>query len=253
MAKPSSQTLAMWVRGALQTGEWQPLSELCVLVVKRRITRWSETEVYEFVEANLVYVAEHLRNDASYWKLDGTSPEYVIDDDPRPYIRGIDDGIRPLLMKLRCITPDDFEHVCSRMLKELGAEQARKTQQTNDGGIDFEALRLNIVPTSLSLPEGCKAAVIGQAKRYKEENNVKETMIREFVGAAMLRRHDIQKEGKIQPFSPVLFAFWTTSSFTSTAKEYARSLGLWHMDGRTLANYVKHLEMANYVMGLPDA
>jgi hypothetical protein len=50
----------------------------------------------------------------------------------------------------------------------------------------------------------------------------------------------------------VLYAFWTTSDFEPNAKKYGRELGLWYMDGMTLATYVTDLGMKDFVMALPD-
>jgi hypothetical protein len=52
--------------------------------------------------------------------------------------------------------------------------------------------------------------------------------------------------------TPVIFAYWTTSGFEQSAKAYARSIGLWHMDGQTLAAYVGSLGLVDAVMRLPD-
>ncbi|MGO8925847.1 MAG: hypothetical protein ACLQU3_02975 [Limisphaerales bacterium] len=35
--------------------------------------------------------------------------------------------------------------------------------------------------------------------------------------------------------TPVLLAFWTTSDFTPQAKQCARELGIWHLNGIGLA------------------
>lgn len=193
-----------------------------------------------------------MRNEASEWRLDGTSPVFEIDDDPNPYIRSIGNNSKATLQKLRKISPENFEKVCALILKRLGAVDANTTPLTNDGGVDFQALQINIVPLSLTVPDGCKAAAIGQAKRYKDGLLIKETQVREFVGAAVLRRYEMQRDNSIRQFSPVLLAFWTTSDFDPNARKYARALGIWHMDGRTLSDYVRHLELEEEVLAMPD-
>ena len=169
-----------------------------------------------------------------------------------PYIRVIVSAPSELITKLRRIDPFEFERVCARILGGLGAT-ARTTQRTNDGGADFIGVNMNAVPAALSVPATCKAVVIGQAKRYRDGNLIVETKLREFVGAGILERHQLLKEGRISPLTPVLFAFWTTSSFDPNAKRYARDMGLWYMDGVTLAGYVNLLGLHEIVLALPDA
>jgi restriction endonuclease Mrr len=252
MSIPSSQVIMGWVKDTLQGEEWVLLNDLCILAIKTKWSKVSETQLYEVVDSNLSYVAEHLRNEAAEWRIDGTSPTFEIDDDPSPYIRSVETGSRATLQKLRRISPAAFESVCARILRQLGALDAQTTQLTNDGGVDFHAVQINIVPSSLSVPVGCKAAAIGQAKRYKDGNLIRETQVREFVGAAVLKRYELQQESVLRQFSPVLLAFWTTSDFDPNARKYARALGLWHMDGRTLADYVKHLGLEEEVLAMPD-
>ena len=142
--------------------------------------------------------------------------------------------------------------MCASVLAALGAT-SRTTQKVKDGGIDFLGVNLKVVPTALSVPAASRTAVIGQAKRYKAGNTISETQLREFVGAATLERHKLLKDGIIGPLSPVVFAFWTTSDFDQNAKQFARELGLWYMDGVTLAGYVAALGLEDSVMALADA
>jgi restriction endonuclease Mrr len=137
------------------------------------------------------------------------------------------------------------------VLEKLGA-QSQVTKQTNDGGVDFIGVDLKLVPKKFNVPAACRAAVIGQAKRYKDGNAINEVRLRGFVGAALLRRHVLHQEGNIGPLTPVLCAFWTTSYFDFNAKKYARAAGLWYMDGRTLADYVHGLSLRGFVMTMPD-
>lgn len=252
MSTPSSQVIAGWVKDVLEDGEWRPLDAVCAAAITKNWKGRSQDDVLDFVEQNLPYVANHLRDEASECKIDGTVPEFEIDNEPRPYIRLLAKEISPILRKLRSIDPFELEKVCADVLTKLGAE-AKETQRTNDGGVDFVGLYLKIVPSMLPVPVACTACVIGQTKRYKDGNLISESRLREFVGAATLRRHELQREGKCGPLAPTLLAFWTTSNFEPNAKRYARAIGLWYMDGRALANYVERLEMAREVMAMSDA
>lgn len=245
MGVPSSQTIATWVKETLPSN-WISLYEISVSSVRRHWTTISDTQLSELLEQNLPYIADHLRSEISECVIDGTPHPFEIDNEPVPYIRSLGDEYRPILLQLRRVNPTKFEEICAEVLKKLGAD-AKATQPTNDGGVDFQGTNLKIVPSEFGLPTACKAAVIGQAKRYQEGNSICETDLRAFVGAATLRRHELQIKGMIGPLTPVIFAFWTTSDFNRNAKQYARTLGIWYMDGRTLSNYVIDLDLMEYV------
>jgi restriction endonuclease Mrr len=246
MAIPSSQVAANWVREDLDSTSWIPLRELVFQTVKQRLVARTDDEVWDYVEANLAYIAEHLRDAASEYVSDGAIPEFEIDNEPIPYVRSLPSLPTSVLSKLRKIDPFHLEEVCARLLGALGAD-SNATQRTNDGGIDFIGVNLAIVPGALTIPLACKAAVIGQTKRYKEGNTITETQVREFVGAATLKRHELLREGKLGPLTPVLFAFWTTSDFDPNAKRFARAVGLWYMEGLTLASYVSNLGLEDHL------
>ena len=211
----------------------------------------SQDEIWDFVDKFIGNIAEHLRDEASTCLIDGSAPKFEIDNEQPPYIRAIGNQTRQLLSKLRRIDPFKVEGICADILKAFGAS-AYSTQKTADGGVDFIAHNLNIVPTAYAVPMGCRATIIGQTKRYKDGNVINEKQLREFVGAGLLRQHILQTDRKIAPLTPVIFAFWTTSDFEPNAKRYARDVGLWFMDGHTLATYVNSLNMADSVMQLPD-
>ena len=106
--------------------------------------------------------------------IDGSLPRFEIDNDPSPYIRLTSALPSELKLKLHRIDPSEFERVCANILTALGAS-ARAKGQPNDGGVDFLAMHLSVVPATLSIPLTCRAAVIGQAKRYKHGNTISET------------------------------------------------------------------------------
>src|SRR5579875_785556 len=167
MSLPSSQTCASWVRDELATTTWVPLRDRLYGAVRKRLIKLSDENVWEFVEENVSFVAEHLRDDVADCQVDGSVPRYEIDNDPSPYIRLT--GLAPsdLLSKIRKIDPFEFEAVCADILNALGGV-CRTTQKTNDGGVDFWGVDLKIAPAGLSVPVASRMAVIGQAKRYKD-------------------------------------------------------------------------------------
>jgi hypothetical protein len=44
----------------------------------------------------------------------------------------------------------------------------------------------------------------------------------------------------------------TTSNFEPNAKLYARDMGIWYMDGHTLASYIAKLGLSEFVFALPN-
>src|SRR5258708_3982923 len=158
MAGPSSQIAAIWVKEDLDSVAWIPLKEVIFQVVKKRTTIKVDSEIWEYVETNLEYVAEYLRNTASECASDGAIPVFEIDNEQSPYVRLLPSLPTKLLSKLRRIDPFDLEDICARIMRALGAE-SNATQRTNDGGVDFVAVSLNIVPSGLTVPMACKAAV----------------------------------------------------------------------------------------------
>jgi restriction endonuclease Mrr len=156
-----------------------------------------------------------------------------------------------VLEKLTRIDPYEFEAVCAKILECLGAK-SNTTQRTNDGGVDFVGVDLRIAPGVLALPQACRTAVIGQAKRYKPGRLIKETTFREFVGASALHKHKMVVDEQLWPLTPVIYAFWTTSDFEPTAREYGRRMGLWYMDGPTLAAYIQELNLTDTVLAMPN-
>lgn len=219
--------------------------------VTRQWTGRSEEQLWDFVEKNLQYVAEHLRDEAAKCLLDGSAPRFAIDDEQLPYIKCVNALSPILLSKLRRLDPFKVEEICGWIIGALGGIWT-VTKRSNDGGVDFIGTDVNIVPNALNVPAACKAFVIGQTKRYAEGNIISETRLREFVGAALLRRHVLQSERRLAPLTPVLFAFWTTSDFEPNARQYARDVGLWFMDGHTLATYIQLLNLSDQVHELPD-
>ena len=98
--------------------------------------------------------------------------------DDEPGTDQIDDQIseawrEELLSVVRAISPDAFERLCQRLLRESGFTEVRVTGKSGDGGIDVEGvIRFEGL---ISFP------VMVQCKRYK--GNVGSSMVRDFRGA----------------------------------------------------------------------
>lgn len=127
-----------------------------------------------------------------------------------------------IIEELQSISPNAFERLCQRLLRELGFQNVEVTGQTNDGGIDGKGM--------LRLGGVLSFHVIFQAKRYK--GSVSPSIVRDFRGA-MVGRAD---KGLII----------TTGTFTREAKREASRDGappIDLMDGNDLAEKLKELKL----------
>lgn len=227
-----------------------PLSEALAEAISSRWTGKSDEEVADFVEEKLPFVAEHLRDEVASSAADGAVCPFEIDPEELRYVRRTELAADQLLQKLRKIDPFDFEKVCARLLTELGGE-SQVTQRSGDGGIDFISVGVDILPAAISSPMHCRAAVIGQAKRYTSRL-IAEKALREFVGASVLQRNSLRVQQRISPLTPVMLAFWSTANFEPNCKDFARRSGVWLMDGHTISSYLGRLGLTKWVLSLPD-
>lgn len=127
-----------------------------------------------------------------------------------------------LLPVLKSLSPEGFERLCQRLLREHGFQNVKVTGRSGDGGIDGEGI-LEINPL-LSFK------VIFQCKRF--QGSVGSGMIRDFRGA-MIGRAD---KG----------IFLTTGSFTMDAKKEAVRDGtnpIELVDGEKLVRMFEKLEL----------
>ncbi|GAB3199194.1 restriction system protein [Pontibacter aydingkolensis] len=127
-----------------------------------------------------------------------------------------------LLDSVKKITPDKFERLCQRLLRELGFLNVEVTQRSNDGGIDGQGL--------IRLGGVLSFHVVFQAKRY--QGSVGSNVVRDFRGA-MIGRAD---KGLIL----------TTGSFTREAKKEANRDGappIDLIDGNEFAEKLKELRL----------
>lgn len=127
-----------------------------------------------------------------------------------------------LLDILKSISPIGFEHLCQRLLREIGFENVEITQRSHDEGIDgFGKLKLNPL---ISLN------VTFQCKRYKG------TVSREKISAF---------KGSLEPNVDKGIMI-TTGTFSSEAKKEATQKGLTQIeliDGERLVELFEELEL----------
>ena len=127
-----------------------------------------------------------------------------------------------LLDILKSVSPIGFEHLCQRLLREIGFENVEITQKSHDGGIDgYGKFKLNSL---ISLN------VAFQCKRYKD------TVSREKVSAF---------KGSLEPNVDKGIII-TTGIFSNEAKREATEKGLTQIeliDGKRLVELFEELEL----------
>lgn len=250
MSIPSTQVIFEWLLADMLQSEWVHLPTALERMLRNRLSNLNETQIFDIIDNQGTYIVQLIRDRIEAVYHDGTSFTHEIDSEDPPYIRFSGENISDLLIKLKNINPFDFELVCSKLLESFGCE-SEVTQRTNDGGIDFIAHGLDILPDAIGCPTHCKASVIGQAKRYGSKL-IAEKSLREFVGASLLQRHLLRQNHKLTPLSPVLLAFWTTSEFDPNAWKYARNSGVWLLNGPTISTYIRQRGLEDWVLALPD-
>jgi hypothetical protein len=241
----SSQDIAKWVVKYIDDSEWKLLDVVISESISKALPNASIEMVADLTEEHLLYVDSILRDRRAILIEDGGIPSFELDE-KEPYIRRINQDNADLASRLRSIDPYYFEDVCRLILEKLGAK-AEKTSGTNDGGVDFYALEMTTYSASYPLPKSAALAVVGQAKRYAVDHEVTETEIRKFIGGAVLIVDELRKLGKINVLSPVVYAFWTTSNLHIHAREYSQKMGVWHLDGMALAEYILKLQLIDKI------
>lgn len=155
--------------------------------------------------------------------------EKKLKEKAEPFVDGTDeddieqiDHRTELLNLIKSVSPDGFERLCQRLLRESGFQEVVVTGRSGDGGIDgVGVLQLNPFVTF---------NVLFQCKRY--QGAVTPSQIRDFRGA-MMGRAD---KGIII----------TTGTFTLEAKKEARrdgALPIELVDGETLVQMFERLEL----------
>ena len=117
------------------------------------------------------------------------------------------------------ISPDEFERLCSEVMKGIGCYDVLVTTHSNDGGIDVFG-KMN------------GKTIVAQCKRYLR-NPVGTPDIQQFIGAM----HNAEADKGI---------FFTTASFTEGAITMARKNGITMFDRTAFDNYlsiVNHIEI----------
>ncbi len=125
-----------------------------------------------------------------------------------------------LLEVIKAITPDNFEKLCQRILRELGFNNVIVTSKSHDGGIDGMGI--------LKLGEVLSFRVAFQAKRY--DGTVGSSIIRDFRGAMM---------GRADKGLVITTGVFSRNAVKEATRDGATPIDL--IDGNELAKHLKKL------------
>ncbi len=236
MADPKPQDIALWISDHATNIDFKTLRNVMFDILSTRIPGKSIEEIADLTENLEPSVLRELEIIYNQNLLDGVTPRFILSqEESTTHFKILETPEVELRNRLHIGTPAEFEYFCKKILERLGAV-ASVEGGPYDQGIDFTAFNLPLSRVGPA-PSGAFAVVIGQAKRYAIGNNISEKDIREFIGSAtrrsfLLKRTNSSKVGSLQP---IVYAFWTTSDFHSLAKECAREMGIWYLNGIALS------------------
>lgn len=249
--KLSADVVAGWVVARATNIDYRPLENVLIDVLTAEFEtnskrEFSDEEISDIAEAHMFAVSDALGAIREELIRDGVTPSFEIDfGEPQRFFRVKETPEKVLLDKLVSMNPTGFELFCKRILERMKAN-AVVQGGPHDGGVDFFALGLNLGGDLGPIPPAAKSAVVGQAKRWKTTREVSETDLRTFIGGAVAQADELRKQhaDRFGLFTPVSFAFWATCGFSSSARRYARSMGLWYLNGVSLAQLALRLGLS---------
>lgn len=245
MSTPKPQYVANLLVEKGNNIEYKKLEDCLFTIMSEKFASFSEEEIWDYIELYQEDIAKELFNKESDSKVDGITLNFDIDEtDGDYYIKFFDKPEIKLLRKLQADTPPNFEIFCKEILDKLGGNSV-VSGSPHDGGIDFSSTDLLINNLPRLSTKGSRILVIGQAKRFIDGNHVTEKDLREFVGACV-KRIDELKRTRSDSFGilhPVILAFWTTSDFHRNAKDFAKDMGIWYLNGIALCQLALHLKI----------
>ncbi len=239
MSNPKPGHIAQWIIDDFIEEKFRPLKIIIEEIVNSRIPEFSVEQCAEIAESCINEVNNVLSIIETENTKQGVEPIFEIFlDGEEVYYRSIKSDAKDLLEKLKLLDWQDFEHFCACLLKSMGSESSTEGSP-DDQGVDFFARKLPVGYIK-DRPEtsNINLLVFGQAKRYSS-NLIGEKEIRSFVGGAIKKSFDYIRKNLYEVgtgiFSPIIYAFWTTSDFHPRAKKFCNEVGLWSLNGLALS------------------
>ncbi|WP_010249531.1 restriction endonuclease [Acetivibrio cellulolyticus] len=174
--------------------------------------------------------------------IKGFSIPDVNDDALKTKLRNVSRHLDTINTLLYNLEPYEFEKFCKKFLLLVGVNESNVTKRSGDDGIDFwgyaDMFEYNselfiyseIAEQLVDFHQNGKkfrVKIIGQAKRYKSDNLISPSEIRELLGSYYLERSNstsLGTNGKLA--EPVVGTFITTSHFEPGAIKTAERTGI---------------------------
>ncbi|BEE14520.1 hypothetical protein VAWG004_30230 [Aeromonas veronii] len=244
MVNIPSQVIKGWLITRLNNTDWKSLIDVLIDVIRIEAPVLSAEDIAELAEKHMPHISQLLREQLETERLSQVPSMFELDEETPPYIRSlISEEIRGISKNICRIDPSGFEKICQEIVSKIGGVSNQHSGGANDGGIDF--VGYDVVPDQgcTCIPQSSKIVILGQAKRYARAHNVNLNEVRQFVGSCKAKINDLKRSGKIGPFTPVMCAFWTTGNFSAEAINYAKQIGVWYMDGISIAKAIITFEI----------
>lgn len=147
---------------------------------------------------------------------------------------------------LRALSPAQFEHACTAILRLMGCVEPQTSPRCDDGGIDFYGRlelkgRLDNGSPYGGLDSRVGLWLVGQAKHYPDRP-IQTAHIRELVGSVELARTGgaihMWQGLHLRPFDATIQLLFTTGTFSSGALLLLDKTGIVAMSGLQLATFL---------------
>jgi restriction endonuclease Mrr len=245
MSDPSPFFIANWIADGIREYNFISLQLAIENALKEHTPELSEEKITDLAEQYEHAVFSDLGEITDRLKFNGTEPSFLLEGEPgTTFIKSQNIEAVETLTRLKQLSPKEFEQFCSGVLRTLGAT-ANTVGGSNDGGVDFIAFDMPVSRIEIAALHACNLTIIGQAKRYADKF-ISLTDLRCFLGGALVKSDEIKRSyEKYGVFSPTVFAFWTTSDFHQSARNYAINAGLWCLGGLSLAQLSLRIGIEN--------
>lgn len=238
MSKLKDTVVAKWVENRSRNLDMRPLRDVMTIVLTAEFRqKVSPEEIAEIVEGMVGDVALRLAENSDDYVRQGVDPSFKVEMGDGDYFYCCKESPdREFRAKLAAMTPKGFEHFCKGILSRLSGN-AVVSGGTNDECVDFYAFGLPLAGGDALFPGASRLFVVGQAKRWKINNEIALNDLRQFVGAAILRIDQLRRDhaDRLGLITPVCYAFWATCDFSVGAREFADRMGLWYLNGKALS------------------
>lgn len=245
MTDPGPNIVTQWISQEIENIDYISLSNVLEITLGLHLKERSVEQIAELAEQLEPAVIMQLHVLADEQISNGVEPQFLLEGEVGTcYIRAVNREVTRIQAAICQLNGTEFEEFCSKILNSLGAKSMQVKGGPGDGGVDFTARDLPVSSCTLPALTASYPIVIGQAKCYRQDRLISLDQLRGFLGAAVVLADKIRREEeRIGLFSPIIFAFWTTSDFLPSARDFAREAGIWCLGGLAIAQLTLNLQL----------